>query len=93
MSLPVCVLCRTSGPCVPPPVCPCWHQAVPSGIGPFLERSINILRRPSALSADGPATPVVSRQGLRRVLWATRLGLEKGELDLPDIAITITNSV
>ena len=51
-SLAVRVPCRTSGPCVPPPVCPSRHQALPSGIGPFLERSFDILRRPSALAAD-----------------------------------------
>jgi len=46
--------------CPPPPVCPSGHQALPSGSGPFFERSIDILRRPSALTAD--ASPAC-RQG------------------------------
>ena len=46
--------------CPHPSMCPSGHQALPSGIGPFFERSIDILRRPSAHAAD--ASPAC-RQG------------------------------
>jgi len=49
--------------CPHPSVCPSGHQALPSGIGPFFERSIDILRRPSAHAAD--ASPAC-RQEIKR---------------------------
>ena len=51
VSLCLCPLSDVRSVC-PPPVCPSRHQALPSGIGPFLERSTDILRRPPALAAD-----------------------------------------
>jgi len=59
--LSLCPLSDMRSLCAPlPSVCPSGHQALPSGIGLFFERSIDILRRPSAHAA---AASPACRQG------------------------------
>jgi len=75
----------------PPPVCPSGHQALRSGIGPFFERSIDNVRRPSALIAD--ASPACRSFGLTLAIGRPRSSTPHTRLTTDNPSVESTEGV